>query len=121
MKNAIWLKASVIMMKYTPRVRRQTMPVMNANNAAASIATGNAISASPRPWRCEDADRIGSEADGPGVAKRHEPAEADQQIERDRGHREDHHAGDECENVFFGAEHGCKRNDHEHCENDNRQ
>ena len=29
-KNAIWPKASVIMMKYTPLVRRQTTPVKSA-------------------------------------------------------------------------------------------
>ena len=38
-KNTIWAKAIVIMMKFTPRVRRQTKPVASANTADTAIAT----------------------------------------------------------------------------------
>ena len=39
-KNTIWAKAMVIMMKYTPFVRRQMAPVPRANNALSTTAKG---------------------------------------------------------------------------------
>ena len=38
------------MMKYAPLVRRQTMPVSQANSIETAIATGSAINPSPMPW-----------------------------------------------------------------------
>ena len=109
MKNAIWLKASVIMMKYTPRVRRQTMPVMNANSAACQNGDRQGDQRFAESMGRENADRVGAEPDRCRVPERHEAAVTDQQIERDRGDCKDHHAGDEREDIFFRTKRGGKR------------
>ena len=49
MKYSIWAKASVIMMKYAPRVRSDTAPISRAASALTSTAAGQPIQADATP------------------------------------------------------------------------
>ena len=99
-KYTIWPKASVIMMKYAPLVRRQTIPVSHANSIDKAIAAGNATRASLMPWEDKYADSVGAESDERRVAEGNQAGIADQEIERDCGDREHHHAGAEIQQIM---------------------
>ena len=97
------------------------MPVTSANSAETPSATGSEISASWMPWDAEDPDRIGAEPDEGRMAERHQRAVADQQVERERRDREDHHAGDEAQHIGFGPERREQRHEREDEKDRDRQ
>ena len=79
-------------MKYTPLVRMQTMPVIQANTIETAIATGREIERVGDARGGQYPNGIGAQADERCLTERDQAAIADQQIERDRGDREHHDA-----------------------------
>ena len=86
-------------MNDSPPVRRQTAPITSAASAPKTIAAAKWTKPLVTPLLDQEADRVRADAEECGVAEAGHAAEAEDQVQAQRGDAEDHHPRQEGEVV----------------------
>jgi hypothetical protein len=101
------------MMNAIPLVRRQMMPMTTATTAPTPSAAARMQPPVADAVVRKNADRVRADTDVHRVAEAHEPAVAQDQVEADGRHRQDHDAREQGDVVRLADRRGYRRNERE--------